>query len=193
MAAAAIPLATTAFSVASSVSKGRAARKAADSEAAQISDNARRAREEGQSRADEIRRQTNRQMSDAQAIQGGSGFSASDAQALKQIGDISGAGKYNELAQLYQADSQATGMERQARETKKAGRRAQRSAYLGAVSTAFSGGSKIKDGFNAFKESRVNRGMGVPVVQSVPSFRSSSGTTSFGAGPRGGSIGRRAY
>lgn len=193
MAAAAIPLATTAFSMASQVSQGRAARKAADSEASQISDNARRAREEGQSRADEVLRQTNRQMSDAQAIQGGSGFSASDAQALKQVGDIAGAGKFNELAQLYQADNQATGMEGQARAVKQSGRRAQRASYLGAVSTAFSGGSKIKGGFNAFKEARSRKGASTPVINSVPSYTSPP-ATSFGAGARTGSgLRRRSY
>lgn len=170
MAQVAIPLAATAFSVASQVQKGKAAKSAASSEARQMEVNARRAREEGQARADEEARQTARLMSDAQAIQGASGFSASDAQALKQIGDIAGAGKYNELSHLYESEQDALTSLRGARATRKAGRRSARASYLGAVSTAFSGARSIGDGFSSWKEGSTRiTGSSAPSGYSNPS------------------------
>jgi hypothetical protein len=82
-------------------------------------------------------------MSDAQAAQAASGFSASDAQAIKQRGDISGAGKYNELAYLYEAEMDAQGLIRGARSTRKTGKTMRDAAYYGAASTLFTGARQL--------------------------------------------------
>lgn len=154
MAQVAIPLAITAFSVAGQVKSGKDAKKAADSEARQIDANAGRAREEGRSAAAEERRRTARDLSDAQAIQGGSGFSASDAQALQQIGEIAGAGKFNELSIMYEAEQNAQGLQREARNTRKSGSRARDNAYIGAAATAISGAAGIKSGYQDYSKAR---------------------------------------
>ena len=146
MAQAAIPLAATAFSVAGKVQQGRAAKKAADSEAKQIDANARRERLAGKSRAEEEQRETARLMSDMSAIQGGSGFAASDAAAIRQVGDVAGVGKYNELSILYDSELNAKGLDRAASNTRKRGRAARKNAYLSAASTAFSGISSAMSG-----------------------------------------------
>mgnify|MGYP003673735772 CR=1 FL=1 len=178
--------ASTAFSVGSQISKGNAERASADSQAKQMEANAARAMQEGRSRADEEKRQTARLMSDAQAIQGASGFSASDAQALKQVGDISGAGKYNELSYIYEARQDAEGMIRGAKYSRESGRAKQRAARLGAVSSAFSGASDI------WSSPAFNPGTGgtVPVRTSQPVY-TAGGATAYGAGPRGPAITRR--
>lgn len=140
-----LPLvATTAFSMFSSIQKGKAAKSAANSEARQMEANAARARQSGKTRAEEEKRQTARLMSDAQAVQGASGFSASDAQALSQVGDIAGAGKYNELSYLYESEMDAIATLRGAKHVRKAGAAAKRSAYIGAAATAFSAASLYK-------------------------------------------------
>ena len=130
---------STVLGVGGKVYEGKSAKKAASSEAQQLELNAARARREGRSRAQESRRQTSRIMSDATAAQASSGFSASDAQAIKQRGDISGAGKYNELAYLYESEMDAQGLQRGARNTRKTGSRQAKGAYLGAAQTAIGG------------------------------------------------------
>lgn len=174
----ALMAASTAFSVGGQIQSGRAQRASANNEAAQMEANAARAMQEGRSRADEEKRQTARLMSDAQAIQGGSGFSASDAQALKQVGDIAGAGKYNELSYIYEARQNAEGMIRGAKYSRESGRAKQRAAYMGAVSTAFSGGSSIMSS-KAWDPGTGGGNAGI--TTSTPVYPAA---TTYGTGPR---------
>ena len=134
---------STIFKAGSSILGGKSARKAASSQARQVEWNAQRSREAGATRAQEESRRTARLMSDAQAIQAASGFSGSDPTALKQLADIAGAGKYNELALRYDSEMQAQGLQREARNMRKTGRRTQRAAYLDAGTTLFSGATDI--------------------------------------------------
>ena len=177
MAQAAIPLAATAFSVAGKVQAGRAAKKAADSEAKQIDANAKRARLAGKTQAEEEQRETARLMSDMSASQAGSGFAASDAAALRQVGQAAGVGKYNELSILYQSELDAKGMDRAASNKRKSGRAARKNAYFSAAATAFAGISSSMQGKPP-----------ADVSTSSPSW--SSGTTSYAA-PRPAGITRR--
>ena len=135
----ALVVGSTVLGVGSKVYEAKSAKKAGSQEAQQHSLNAHRARLEGRSRAQEERRQTARLMSDAQAAQAASGFSASDMQAIKQRGDISGAGKYNELAYLYESEMDAQGLLRAGRNAEKTGKRRATGAYIGAASTAIGG------------------------------------------------------
>jgi len=154
MAQAAIPIAATVFSVGSQIQKGRAAKAQASSAAAQQEANANLARLEARSRGDEIKRQTARTMSDAESIQAGSGFSGSDAAAARQIARIGGAGKYNELAELFRGEMDAQGLERGAAATRSSGKSARNAAYMGAASTALGGMYDFNKagGFSQFKK-----------------------------------------
>lgn len=185
MATAAVPLVATAFNVGSKVVQGRAQKKAADSEARQMEANARRVRERGQAESEEIQRQTARTMSDAQAIQASSGFSGSDPSSIRQIAKIAGVGKHNELAALYEAEQEASGIERGAAATKRAGRSARNAAFMGAASTAFSGYQE-NDGFGLFK-----RRTEAPVTSSQPSFTRRA--RAYPARPGGSSITRVSF
>lgn len=133
----------TLFSAKGQYDAGKATAASASNEARQMEMNAQRARRAGRSRAEEQGRETARMMSDAQAIQAASGFSASDAQAVRQRGDISGAGKYNELAYLYEAEMDAQGLVRSASNTRKTGKNMRDAQYYGAASTIFSGASSM--------------------------------------------------
>jgi len=189
MATAAIPLASTAFSVLGKVQEGKSARKQGESVNAQQRENARRKRQEGKRQAEEIERQTARMMSDTEAIQAGSGFSGSDGAAARQIARQGGVGKYNELAALYETDQQAIDMERQGAAAKAQGRAQQRGAYMGAAATALGGiASFNKDGgFSQFKNKNPGK-----ILESTPSWsRAVPFTRSFAATPRGSSIMRR--
>ena len=159
MANVAIPLAATAFTVAGKVTQGRAADKAAKDEARQMEANAARRLRQGKAEAEEELRRTARLMSDARAIQGSSGFSASDAQALQQLGEIAGAGRYNELSYLYEAELDAESLRRGAEATRRRGKYAKRAAYLGAASTALSGIDRV-GGFDTFKRSQSGTSFG---------------------------------
>jgi len=135
---------STVLGVGSQVYGAQSEKKAASSEARQHEMNAFRARRAGKSRAEEQHRITARLASDAQAAQAASGFSASDAQAIKQRGDIHGAGKYNELAYLYEANMDALGLQNVARNTRKTGSRNATAGYINAASTAIGGYSDYK-------------------------------------------------
>lgn len=192
MAQVAIPIAATAFSVASGVQKGRAAKKAADSEAVQMEANARRRMTEGKAIADEVRRRTVRDMSDAQAIQASSGFSASDAQALNQVADIAAAGRKNELSYLYEAKMDAEALRRGADTRRSEGRRARNAAYLGAASTAIGGFGDIKSGWKSWQADRLAvTPTSAPVSTSTASWRASDARAY--ASPKRSPIIRRTY
>ena len=147
---------------------GKAARSEANAQAFQMEANAIRARRAGVSRAAEVRRETNRLMSDAQAAQAASGFSASDAQAVKQRGDISGVGKYNELAYLYEAEMDARGMISQAGATRATGRNQQKAANTAATNSLISGAVSM---FGAYKAGQVGQTPNnADVVDSQPAW-----------------------
>ena len=138
----------TALSAKGKIDAGKAEAKSASNEARQMEFNAQRRLKEGRSRAEEEHRQTARLMSDAQAVQAASGFSASDAQAVKQRGDIAGAGKYNELAYLYEAQMDSEGILRGAKNTRETGKNLRTASYYGAASTIFSG---ARSGYDSYK------------------------------------------
>ena len=131
-------VASTVFSVGSQIQKGRAAKAQASSAASQMEANAAVARRDAHTRSQEIVRQTTRTMSDAASIQAGSGF-AGDAASTRQIARIGGAGRYNELAALYEGEMQARELITGAATTRAGGKSARNNAYLGAAATALGG------------------------------------------------------
>ena len=173
----AITLGTTAYGTYTGYKANKSAGKAASSEANaqafQMEANAIRARRAGVTRAAEVRRETNRLMSDAQAAQAASGFSASDAQAVQQRGDISGVGKYNELAYLYEAEMDARGLISQGAATRQTGRN-QQSAYNSAATNSVISG--MTSAFGVYKQSKIGKdpyrvdANSAPVFESAPAW-----------------------
>jgi len=134
-----------------SYKSGREQQKSASRAAADTRWNAGVIREKGQMQAKEITRQTNRAMSDAAALQAASGFSASDPTDLRQLAEISGAGKWNEIAARYEAEMGAQGEERAARNLRKSGQAAKRAGTLGAAATLIGGAGGFRDAWTEFK------------------------------------------
>ena len=130
---------------------GRDQQEAASDAAADTRWNAGKIRERGQMEAGEVKRQTNRAMSDAAAIQAASGFSASDPTDLRQLAEISGAGKWNELAVLYESNMAAQGEERAAKNLRASGQAAKRAGTYSAAGTLIGSAGRFQDAWGAFK------------------------------------------
>lgn len=158
---------------------GREQEKSADRAASQTRFNANAIRAQGQMAATEVRRQTNRTMNDAAAIQAASGFSSSDPTDLRQLAEISGAGKWNEIATLYEAETRARGEDMAARNIDKSGDAAKRAGTLGAASSLISGASGFASLGSSFK-SYLNR----PTVAPVDNFYPPRNLSNDYAGPR---------
>lgn len=149
--------------------QGAAQSSAANSEAFQMEANAIRSRRAGVSRAAEVRRETIRLMSDAQAAQAASGFSASDAQAINQRAAISGVGKYNELAYLYESEMDARGMINQAGATRATGKNLQAGSNAAATNTLISGATSMFGIYKAGQVGKTPTGP-APVTTSQPAW-----------------------
>jgi len=131
--------ASTAVSAYGSYKAGKDADEASRDAARNQEWNAGKTMEGAMMRANEQKRATARMLSDAQAIQAGSGFSASDPTSLRRVAELSGEGKYNELAILYEGTAQAEAIRRDAKLTRQEGRAQRTSGYLRAGSTVLGG------------------------------------------------------
>jgi len=136
---------------------GKEQEKNADRAAATTRFNAAAIRDQGQMAATEVRRQTNRTMNDAAALQAASGFSASDPTDLRQLAEISGAGKWNEIATLYETEMRARGEDMAARNLRKSGDAAKRAGTYGAAASLLSGAQGFRDLGSSFNTWRQNR------------------------------------
>ena len=138
----AMAAASTVLSAGSSIAGGIAEDKAASAEAKQLRTNANARYAQGTREAYQARQDGKRVESDAVAAMAGGGgaFDAGMAERLGEIGEVT---DFNALAAMYEAETEADGMRRQARATRKAGQRALATGFVKAGATALDGASKI--------------------------------------------------
>lgn len=139
----------TLFSAYGSYKQGRDAQKNASNAAADMRWNANKIREQGAMEGKEIKRQVNRTMNDAAALQAASGFASSDPTDLRQLAEISGAGKWNEIAAMYEAEMRAQGEMRASKNLRATGQAQKRAGIYSAGSTLISGASQFGDAFSS--------------------------------------------
>lgn len=116
--------------------QGKAIKEGAKSESRQLNANADRRLVEGQMDAAEIRRQKRILLGDARAAMAASGGTTTSPQAVRQLGEIAGASKFNELSALYEARMDAHGMRAGAGAVERSGRSGARAAYASGIVTA---------------------------------------------------------
>lgn len=114
---------------------GRAARKAAKIEAAQMIRKAGSTRATGQRAAAEEKRQARYVMSAARARAAASGGGVSDPTVVNIMADIEAQGEYNALSRLWEAEDEAIGLEQGARARRKEGKAQEILGYTRAVGT----------------------------------------------------------
>lgn len=91
----------------------------------------------GQRKASEIRRKGRVLESDAKAIMAAGGGVTDDAGAIEQLADIANVTDYNQLAALYEGDTEAEGLRLENRYNKKITRTKQFATALSGASKAF--------------------------------------------------------
>lgn len=133
----AMMIAGTVLSAGGSIYQGTKAKKAADSEAAQLEYAAGQQRAASQRTAEEQRRQARLAISRTQAVAGGGG---SDQTVVDLVGDMAGEGELRALTALYEGDDRAFGMERQAEARRREGKAARTAGYTRAVASVLRGG-----------------------------------------------------
>lgn len=136
--AAAIPYAIAAVSAYGSYSSSKAQSEASRAQGRQLETNSQKIYEMGKFQANEVQRQGRVTMSDAQARQAASGFSASDPASLKQLAEIAGQAKFNELAVLYESNARAQGEVNAAQNVRRTGAAVKSAGALNAVTSAVS-------------------------------------------------------
>ena len=91
----------------------------------------------GQRKASEIRRKGRVLESDAKAIMAAGGGVTDDAGAVEQLADLANVTDYNQLAALYEGDTEAEGLRLENRYNKKITRTKQFATALSGASKAF--------------------------------------------------------
>ena len=91
----------------------------------------------GQRKATEIRRQGRVIQSDARAAMAAGGGVTDDAGAIEQLANIAQVTDYNQLAALYEGDTEAEGLHLENKINKKIGRTKQAATALSGASQAF--------------------------------------------------------
>lgn len=129
------------FSAAGTLMQGQAAKDAADSEAAQLEQNAGQERAISQLDASTQRRSARYAQSRAQAVAAASGAGASDPTVVDVISNIEGEGEFQALSSLYTGEERARGMEFGGKVRRREGQAAKTASYLKAGSTLLSGAS----------------------------------------------------
>lgn len=131
-------VASTAIQSFGQMQAGKAAQKAANYEAAQMTQRAGQERATGQRVAAEERRRERIIQSNLQARSAASGASASDPTVLDLSGDIAEEGLYRQNLALYEGEERARNLESGANLRKFEGKQAKKAGYIGAASTALS-------------------------------------------------------
>jgi hypothetical protein len=137
--AAAIPAVLSVFS---SLSAGKEEDRGAQNDAAQLDYRAGQSRATAQRQAQEERRQTRLKQSRLQAVAG-----SSDPGVVTLAQDIAGEGEYRALSALYEGESAARGDELAGATRRLQGKQAKKAASIGALTSAFSSGSKMYQSF----------------------------------------------
>jgi hypothetical protein len=142
-----LTVASTAVSAVGSYRQGQAAKASAEYEAKQFDKQSKAATAEGTRAAEEIRRQGAIMQSNARAAMAGSGGTASDAGAISTLGKIGAETDYNSLAAMFEAKSEAQGLQTAASTRRYEGDLAQRAAKQKTLSTVLSGASRTYGSF----------------------------------------------
>lgn len=118
---------------------GRAEKRSADDEAAQLNRRALARRAEAQSGAREDRRQARLVQSKARARVAASGGSLADPSIVNYMADAEGEGEFAALTRLYEGYEEAAGLDDAATVRRREGRAARTAGYLRGLSSAFAG------------------------------------------------------
>lgn len=170
-----LAIAQAGISLLSGVMSGNAQKKAAKSQSTQMNANADRRIVEGDMDAAEIRRQKRIVLGDARAIMTAQGGTSTSPQAVRQLGQISGASKHNELTALYEARMDAQNMRAGGEAVQRSGRAQARATYANSISTTLTspaGQTLLTKGYNSYQDwlKRTPSSGGPPVVTSSPSW-----------------------
>lgn len=128
----------TLFKVGGKVVAGRAAKRSADDEAAQLDRRASNTRASAQRAAAEEERNARLVASRGQAVAAASGAGAGDPTVVNLMADILGEGRYRALTALYEGEEQARSDNAAARTRRREGRAARTASYLDAAGDLFS-------------------------------------------------------
>ena len=118
---------------------GNEAKKFSDDEARQIRARASARRAEGGAAAADERRQARLAVSRAQAVAAAGGGSVDDPTVVNLMGDLHAEGEYRALGRIYEAETEAGGLEDIARLREKEGKAQKKAGILSAVSSALTG------------------------------------------------------
>lgn len=130
-----------------SIFGGIQANKAAKSEARQLEGQAIVERATSQRDAMEQRRQARLLTSRALAVAAASGGGADDPTVVNIMSDLEGEGEYRALTALYEGETEAQGLEAQARARRKEGKNAKIAGFINAGASLLDGGSSMFDRF----------------------------------------------
>lgn len=128
-----------------SIFGGLSANKAAKAEARQLETQAGLERATSQRQAMEERRQARLLNSRALAVAAASGGGADDPSIVNLMSDIDGEGAYRALAALYEGETEAQGMEAQAKARRKEGKNAKIAGFINAGSSLLGAGSSMME------------------------------------------------
>ena len=135
----------TVMSAGGAASAGYGAEQAARFQAAQLRQNAGQQEAAAQRTAAEDIRQGELMISRAMAVAGASGAGVTDPTVLNIIGNISKEGKLASLTSLYEGESAAAGMRRQAAAAEFEGGQVRKAGEIKAMSTLLSGAKGFGD------------------------------------------------
>ncbi|WP_016745739.1 hypothetical protein [Rhizorhabdus wittichii] len=128
-----------------SIFGGIAANKAAKAEARQMETQAGLERATSQREAMEERRQARLLNSRALAVAAASGGGADDPSVVNLMADIDGEGAYRALTALYEGETEARGLEAQAKARRKEGKNAKIAGFINAGASLLGAGSSLKE------------------------------------------------
>jgi hypothetical protein len=128
-----------------SIFGGIAANKAAKAEAGQLKTQAGLERATSQREAMEERRQARLLNSRALAVAAASGGAVDDPSVVNLMADIDAEGEYRALTQLYEGETEARGLEAQAKARRKEGRNAKIAGFINAGASLLGAGSSLKE------------------------------------------------
>lgn len=128
-----------------SIFGGIAANKAAKNEARQLEGQAVVERATSQRQAMEERRQARLLQSRSLAVAAASGGGADDPTVVNIMSDLEGEGEYRALTALYEGETEAQGLEAQARARRKEGKNAKIAGFINAGASLLDAGSTMYD------------------------------------------------
>lgn len=141
-------IASTVLSGVTSAAGGLSARNAAEDEAGQLIDRARKRRAEANARMREELRQGRLNRSRAIAVAAASGGGVDDPTVQRVIADVDADANYRALMAMYQGSEEAIGYERAAKNRRREGRASLIAGGLGAAQSVLSDVATIKSKYS---------------------------------------------